>query len=149
MPLNDRRWQKGSQVNFQTKLLRRILKIFWPNTITNEELYYKTSTAAISEQIRERRWKWIGHVLRKDTSEIPKSALRWTPPGKRNRGRPKETWRRSVEKEMKDQGWTWGMVQQMSADRKRWRSSVKALCASSTKRTKYMYVPLPLHNTLQ
>lgn len=42
--------------------------------------------------------------------------------GKRKRGRPKETWRRSVEKEIKDQGATWGMVQQMSADRQKWRN---------------------------
>ncbi|XP_062591942.1 probable cytochrome P450 CYP44 [Saccostrea cucullata] len=69
-------------------------------------------------------------------SEIPRVALRWTPPGKRNRGRPKETWRRSVEKEMNDQGWTWGTVQAKAADRQRWRSSVQALCAQSTKRTK-------------
>ncbi|XP_061188795.1 uncharacterized protein LOC133196968 [Saccostrea echinata] len=121
---------------FQTRCLRRILKIFWPNKISNEELYERTQTAAISDQIKEKRWKWIGHVLRMETSDIPRVALRWTPPGKRNRGRPRETWRRSVEKEMKEQGWTWGKVQQMSADRQRWRSSVQALCAQSTKRTK-------------
>ena len=121
---------------FQTRCLRRILKIFWPNKITNEELYERTHTAAISDQIKERRWKWIGHVMRMKPSEIPRVALRWTPPGKRNRGRPKETWRRSVEKEMNDQGWTWGTVQTMAADRQRWRSSVQALCAQSTKRTK-------------
>ncbi|XP_061191532.1 uncharacterized protein LOC133199675 [Saccostrea echinata] len=121
---------------FQTRCLRRILKIFWLNKISNEELYERTQTAAISDQIKEKRWKWIGHVLRKETSDIPRVALRWTPPGKRNRGRPKETWRRSVEKEMKEQGWTWGKVQQMSVDRQRWRSSVQALCAQSTKRTR-------------
>ena len=33
---------------------------------------------------------------------IPRVAMRWTPAGKRKRGRPKLTWRRSVEKEMRE-----------------------------------------------
>ena len=35
---------------------------------------------------------------------IPRVAMRWTPAGKRKRGRPKLTWRRSVEKEMREVG---------------------------------------------
>ena len=121
---------------FQTRCLRRILKIIWLNKISNEELYLRTQTAAISDQIKEKRWRWIGHILRREPTAISRVALKWTPPGKRNRGRPRETWRRSTEKEMKDQGWTWGMLQQMAGDRQRWKSSVKALCAQGTKRTK-------------
>ena len=37
-------------------------------------------------------------------------AIRWTPDGKRKRGGGKETWRRSVEREMTEQGWCWGQV---------------------------------------
>ncbi|XP_056015927.1 uncharacterized protein LOC130053203 [Ostrea edulis] len=102
---------------FQTKCLRRILKVFWPNTISNKDLYQRTSTSPISEMIKMRRWKWIGHVHRMGATSIPKIAMRWTPAGKRNRGRPKETWRRSVEKEMKECGWTWSRIQNMAADR--------------------------------
>lgn len=77
-----------------------------------------------------------GHVLRKQTSEIPRVELEWTPPGKRNSGQPMERWQMSVEREMKDKGWTWGMAQEMSADRQNGRSSAKASCAIGTKRTK-------------
>ena len=35
----------------QTKCLRRILKIFWPNTIRNKDLYIRTSTTPISAMI--------------------------------------------------------------------------------------------------
>jgi hypothetical protein len=62
-------------------------------------------------------------------TSIPRVALRWTPTGKRKRGRPKETWRRSVEKEMKEKDWTWGQVQHWSHDRQAWKSLVMALCA--------------------
>ncbi|KAI0238146.1 hypothetical protein LSAT2_011250 [Lamellibrachia satsuma] len=62
----------------------------------------------ISLEVRRRRWKWIRHVCRIPLTSIPRVAMRWTPGGKRVRGRPKETWRRSVEREMKALGWSWG-----------------------------------------
>jgi hypothetical protein len=114
---------------FQTKCLRRIMKIFWPNTISNQELYKRTDSRPLSVEIKRRRWRWIGHVCRMHPDSIPRVAMRWTPQGKRKRGRPKETWRRSVEKEMKDLGWSWGQIQHWSQDRQHWRSLVVALCA--------------------
>jgi hypothetical protein len=51
--------------------------------------------------ITKRRWKWIGHVLRKEPDDTTKIALYWTSEGKRKRGRPKVTWRRTVEAERK------------------------------------------------
>ena len=38
-----------------------------------------------------RRWKWIGHVNRKDINSITRTALHWTPEVKHKRGRPKNT----------------------------------------------------------
>jgi len=52
---------------------------------------------------------------------IPRVALRWTPDGRRKKGRPKETWRRTVEKEMKENSWTWGHLEQQALDRSQWR----------------------------
>ena len=39
--------------------------------------------------LMRRRWRWIGHVNRQETS-ITKTALHWTPEGKRREGRPSE-----------------------------------------------------------
>jgi hypothetical protein len=30
-------------------------------------------------EIRKRKYRWIGHTLRKDDGEIPKAALLWNP----------------------------------------------------------------------
>ena len=77
---------------FQNRCLRRILKIYWPNTISNVELHRKTSTSPIMSVIKWRRWTWIGHVIRMPPNAIPKIAIRWTPnAGRHKRGRPKET----------------------------------------------------------
>ena len=114
---------------FHRTCLRRILGIHWPKIITNQALYRKTSTMPIHMVIKERRWNWIGHLLRRPYNHIGRIALRWTPDGKRKRGRPKETWRRTVEKEMKGQGWTWGYLERQAQDRRQWFSLVDAFCA--------------------
>ena len=65
------------------------------------------------------------------TDIYSKSSHSLDPRRKQEEGRPKETWRRSVEREMKALGWSWGQVAKLAADRPRWRSSVSALCAST------------------
>ena len=115
---------------FQRKCLRSILRIFWPNTISNTELYERTSITPLAGTICQKRWRWIGHVLRMPPMSITKIALRWTPDGKRNRGRPRETWRRSVAREMKERGWSWGFLENKAQDRQQWRAMIEALCTS-------------------
>ena len=89
---------------FHNTCLRRICKIFWSNKITNQELFKLTAQRDIRYDIKTRRWKWIGHVLRKEPTNIANMFLRWTSTGKRKRGRPKETLRRTVESETKEVG---------------------------------------------
>ena len=69
------------------------------NHLSNEELYEATGSTTALALIRVRRWRWIGHILRTSPGNISRTALRWAPEGKRRRGRPRETWRRTVEKE--------------------------------------------------
>ena len=71
---------------------------------------------------------WIGHVTRQEAS-IAKTAMHWTPEGKRKRGRPKITWRRTVEKEIKEMGKTWEGIKFMARDHQMWREHVAALHA--------------------
>jgi hypothetical protein len=40
-------------------------------------------------QKKRRKWRWIGHTLRKPTGSIEKSVLDWNPQGIRRRGYPK------------------------------------------------------------
>ena len=109
---------------FNNSCLRRILKIFWPNVISNQDLHERTKTWPVSQEIKKRRLRWLGHALRMNSERIPKVALRWTPPGKRKRGRPKTTWRRSVEEELRSMGLSWGQAQVLAKDRAKWRQAV-------------------------
>ena len=68
---------------------------------SNEELYRLTSTKAVGETIRERLWRYIGHILRREPSSHVRATLTWKLEGRRKKDRPKETWRRTVDREMK------------------------------------------------
>ena len=80
---------------FINNCLRRILRIRirWPDTIRNEELWQQTKQehTDVETEIQQHRWRWIGHALRKPATNTTKQALRWNPQGKRKRGRPRNT----------------------------------------------------------
>jgi len=85
---------------FVDRCLRYILRIWWLNVISNKDLWRVTGQEDINLDIRKRKLRWIGHTLRKEDGEIPKAALLWNTQGSRKRGRPKNSWRRSVIKEV-------------------------------------------------
>ena len=117
--------------SFQFTCLRRILGIRWPQKIRNDHIEEMTGINKISEEIRRRQWNWIGHVLRREPNNDCRVALDWRPEGRRAVGRPKNTWRRTVEKERKKAGWSgWNEVRVIAQDRAGWKSTVAALCAS-------------------
>ncbi|CAG5131204.1 unnamed protein product, partial [Candidula unifasciata] len=114
---------------FHHTCLRRIIKIFWPNTISNTKLLQATNQETLDSMITKRRWKWLGHVKRM-TSDIPaKTALTWTPEGKRKQGRPKTTWRRTMESDLSAASLTWKTALKIAQDRKAWKVLSEASCA--------------------
>ncbi|XP_048757722.2 uncharacterized protein LOC125668029 [Ostrea edulis] len=125
--------QKDNQrlSGFHTKCLRKICKIYWPRKISNKDLYKRTGQKDLITMIKQRQFRWLGHVIRKGNESITKTALKWTPAeGKRSRGRPRETWRRTIESDIKKMGKTWKEVEKMAMDRNKWRGLVSALCAT-------------------
>jgi len=75
---------------FIDNCLRRILKIKWPETFSNVEIWQRTTQETIEIEIKRKRWGWIGHTLREPTSSITRQALSWNHHGKRKRGRLKQ-----------------------------------------------------------
>src|SRR4029434_4171312 len=63
---------------FINHCLRRILGVFWPNTISNINLWECTKQETVDIQLLRRKWSWIGHTLRRNTTAITKQALDWT-----------------------------------------------------------------------
>ena len=53
----------------------------------------------------------------------------WNPQGKRKRGRPRNTWRRDVESEAREMGYTWQEIATMAQRRIRWRALIDGPCS--------------------
>lgn len=115
---------------FVNKCLRRIMRIYWPLTISNEQLYQLTNCETLETTIKKRKWRWIGHTLRKPHDSICRQALKWNPQGKRRRGRPKQTWRRKVDNELVEAGITWNEATTTASNRTRWKVLSEALCST-------------------
>ena len=113
---------------FINSCLRRILRIRWPITINNNDLWQRTNQRPADAEIMMRRWRWIGHTLRKPSTSITRQALSWNPQGKRKRGRPRNSWRRDLEADIKRLGLTWSQLERKAQDRDSWRTLVGGLC---------------------
>jgi len=61
------------------------MTIKWTDKITNEELWRITHQKSKENQIKRRKWNWIGHTLRKETGATEKTDLDWKPQGYRRR----------------------------------------------------------------
>jgi len=96
------------------RCLRYVLQIWWPNIISNKDQRKVTGQEGINLETRKRKFRWIGHTLRKGDGEITKAALLWNPQGNRKRGRPRNRWRRSV---IKEAGRSWNELRFLAADR--------------------------------
>ena len=97
--------------SFQTANVRKILRIFWSQKISNDQLLRWIKQEDIRTLVNRRRWRWIGHVMRKASNNIARIAMQWTPEGKRSRGRPKTTWRRTVEKRLRELKYSWSTIE--------------------------------------
>ena len=87
---------------FQTRCLRRIFKIRWQERVTNKEVLKMAEIENLSEDVRRRRWKFIGHIMRKELKNGCITALTWAPEelengedqGQHGEGRRREKWKK-------------------------------------------------------
>ena len=50
---------------FHRKQIKRVIGIYYPNRISNKELYKKTNIIPLSVEITGARWRMLGHILRR------------------------------------------------------------------------------------
>ena len=72
-------------------------------TSVYEESYKRANMKPMSKEVKQRRQKMIGHILKQDQNSDCNIAMTWVTEGKIRKGRPKITWRRLVEKERTEQ----------------------------------------------
>ena len=63
---------------FHTKCFRNIMRILWPQILSNKQLFRTTGQDIMNNILARRRCRSVGHVLRNKDDSISKTALRWT-----------------------------------------------------------------------
>ena len=95
----------------------------WKLTSVLEDLDYAYDVALISSRFADLQEKTdrlvaTAGIVGTSPNNISRTALTWAPEGKRRRGRPRETLRRTAEKERNQLGWhSWGLAAASAADR--------------------------------
>jgi len=84
--------------------------------------------------LQRRKCHWFRHTLRRSDDSIAKQALQWTPQGRRGRGRPRNTWRRDLKKEMWTAGFRYSLTKRdvVAQDRAGWSRVVCGLCSTGS-----------------
>ena len=63
-------------------------------------------TRSLLDDIKTKQLQWYGHVQRMEEGRLPKEVMKWRPPGRRKRGRPKLTWAEGIRGLMGEKGLT-------------------------------------------
>ncbi|KAL9981628.1 hypothetical protein ACROYT_G010354 [Oculina patagonica] len=99
-----------------------------PHHLAKQDLDRNTVCQSAVMEIKRRRLRWLGHVLKMNQGRrLPKIALSWTPPDKRKPGRPNTTWRRTVMIEVSEVKLAWGEIQHAAQNRANWKEIVVTL----------------------
>ena len=94
-------------VVFENKALRGILGVKWWDRVSNDRVREITGVQPVDEYVRLSRWKWLGYVekLLRREGVIVRGTPGWQVQGRRGRGRPKETWMRTMRREAGEECW--------------------------------------------
>ncbi|XP_025406672.1 uncharacterized protein LOC112680706 [Sipha flava] len=104
---------------FETWCWRRALKIFWTEKVKNEEVYLRMNEQkAIWTTIKERRKKWIGHIMR--NNEWITTIIEGKIEGKAGRGRPRTPFMKQIIDDIGETNYKELKVAVM--DRDKWRA---------------------------
>jgi len=107
---------------FHQRCLRKIMKISYLNHVTNEEVLKHAQSPQIQDIVTERRLKMAGQVLPLPDQRPPKITFRWRPnTRKRKEVKPRSTWRRTFQEDLKRLGKSWDTIEDEAQDRSQWR----------------------------
>ena len=87
----------------------------------NTEIRRWYGVAPITAKISEGRLRYFGHVKRQNNESVANTALAMVVPGKRPRGRPKQSWMNNIKKDLL----TAGLTPDDALDRNKWKRGIK------------------------
>lgn len=111
---------------FEMWCYRRLLRVSWKDKRTNNWVLEKLGgELVLQKNIKDRKLRYFGHIIRKDTS-IEKLLVQGSVEGRRGRGRPITSWTDDIK------SWTGGtmaVATNLARDRTAWRALIKTTAA--------------------
>ena len=92
--------------------------------IRNADIYEEFHIKPILDVIREGKFRWLGHVLRREPPSMLHEVVNYKVKGKRPGRRPRSTWLKSLYNLLKEKGSCMKdvMSQNLYQDRRAWRT---------------------------
>jgi len=107
------------------KFQRRLLGITRRDKVRNEDIRKKTGSRKLEDIIKERRLRWLGHVLRMDNSRTARQATHWELRGyKRKPGQSRKNWVDVIKRDLRQMDLTWEEAEELANDKAEWRRRV-------------------------
>ena len=101
---------------------RRPARISRKDKIRNIIIKQKMNvTRSLLDDIKTKQLKWYGHVQRMEEGRLPKKVIKWSPPGRRKRGRPKATWAEGIRELLREKG----LIEEDWNDRDKWKKNIR------------------------
>jgi len=115
---------------FDQWYLRHILRVPFTAHVTNQEVRRRSTQPPVTQTVVLRRLRFFGHVIRSDPDEDHTRALNAginDPPKewRRPRGRPRQTWLRTIENDLKHQNLGLWSARHRAYDHDLWRDIVE------------------------
>jgi hypothetical protein len=101
-------WRRSARISRKDKIRKNIIK-------------QKINVArSLLDDIKTKQFQWHGHVQRTEERRLPKEVMKWHPPRRRKRGRPKLTWVEGIRGLMGEKG----LMEEDWNDRRDWRKKI-------------------------
>ena len=118
---NVKTTEEGILRRTERAMVRKMCGVKLADKKNTKELMERLSLKeTIVEVVKRSSLRWMGHVIRRDKDEPVKRVWNLEIAGKRERGRPKMTWKDMVKKESRKIG----LDERDAQDRKKWRTGI-------------------------
>ena len=105
----------------EMKMLRWSLGFTRLDKKENTEIRSRYGVAPITDKIAEGRLRYFGHIKRQSDTSVANTALTMAVPGKRPRGRPKQSWMNNIVKDLQ----AVGLTPDDALNRGKWKRGIK------------------------
>ena len=101
-------------------MLRYMSRVRWQDRITNKEVRRRCGVENLEHRLKKMRLRWFGNIKHREKNSILWSEMQLELKGRRPVGRPKKTWSKVVEEDMRKLN----ITKDMAKDRKQWRQLI-------------------------